>query len=218
MLALASCSASTAPQGGGPSGPKFEIVAKTAAPTGELDKLTWSTYAEPFSLDYAYAFDYADNQVLANVCESLVRLNDDMSVSPGLAEKFENPTPNTWVYTIRQGVKFHDGTELTADDVVASMNRHLDPAIGSFWYSAFANVKSIEKTAAHQVTVTTTKPDAIFNDSLAGAPGVIDSASAFKKYGSDYGNAKGGVNCTGPFEFKKWQSGEKLTFERFDGY
>ena len=104
VLALASCSASTAPQGGGPSGPKFEIVAKTSAPTGELDKLTWSTYAEPFSLDYAYAFDYADNQVLANVCESLVRLNDDMSVSPGLAEKYENPTPNTWVYTIRQGV------------------------------------------------------------------------------------------------------------------
>lgn len=218
ILALASCSASPGATGGDPAGPKFEIVAKTPAPTGELDKLTWSTYAEPFSLDYAYAFDYADNQVLANVCESLVRLNNDMSISPGLAEKYENPTPTTWVYTIRQGVKFHDGAELTADDVVASMSRHLDPAIGSFWYSVYQNVEKIEKTGPREVTVTSKVPDALFNESMSGSAGVIDSAAMFEKAGADYGNAKGGVNCTGPFELKKWQSGEKLSFERFDAY
>ena len=219
VLALAACSASPGASGGdGAAAPSFEITAKTAAPTGELDKLTFSTYAEPFSLDYAYAFDYADNQVLANVCESLVRLNDDMSISPGLAEKYENPTPETWVYTIRQGVKFHDGTELTADDVVASMNRHLDPKVGSFWYSVYQNVEKIEKTGANEVTVTSKVPDALFNESMSGAAGVIDSAAMFKKAGADYGNANGGVNCTGPFEFKKWQNGEKLSFDRFDDY
>ncbi|GAA1884434.1 glutathione ABC transporter substrate-binding protein GsiB [Paeniglutamicibacter psychrophenolicus] len=218
VLALASCSASPGATGDGAPAPAYEITANTAAPVGELDKLTFSTYAEPFSLDYAYAFDYADNQVLANVCESLVRLNDDMSISPGLAEKYENRTPNTWVYTIRQGVKFHDGTTLTADDVVASMNRHLDPAVGSFWYSVYQNVEKIEKTGPNEVTVTSKVPDALFNESMSGAAGVIDSAAMFKKAGADYGNAKGGVNCTGPFEFKSWQSGEKLSFDRFDGY
>lgn len=216
VLTLAACG-SASPDAGAVA-PTYELTKTTPAPTGDLNKLTWSLYAEPYSLDYAYAFDFSDNQVLANTCESLLRLNEDMSVSPGLATKFENPEPNTWIYTIRENVKFHDGETLTADDVVASLNRHLDPAIGSFWYSAFANVKSIEKTSAHQVTITTVKPDAILNESLAGAPGVIDSAAAFKKYGSDYGNASGGVNCTGPFELKKWQSGEKLNFERFDGY
>ena len=98
-------------------------------PRGDLDSFTWVSYAEPFSLDYVYAFDYADNQVLANVCESLLRLNPDYTLSPGLAETFEHPTPETWVYTIRDGVTFHDGTPLTAADV-ASMNRHLDPAVG----------------------------------------------------------------------------------------
>lgn len=215
VLALGACAASP---GGIAEKPAYELTINTPAPTGELDKLTWATYAEPYSLDYAYAFDYADNQVLGNVCESLVRLNEDMSVSPNLAEKFESPTPTTWVFTIRKDVKFHDGTTLSADDVVASLSRHLDPAIGSFWYSIYSNVKDIKKTGEHEVTVTTTIPDALFGESLSGAAGVIDSAATFKEKGADYGNAKGGVNCTGPFELKKWQSGERISMTRFDEY
>ena len=106
----------------------------------DIDSFSWVSYAEPYSLDYAYAFDYADNQVLANVCESLLRLNPDYSLTPGLAESFAHPTPTTWVYSIRDGVTFHDGTPLTADDVVVSMSRHLDPAVGSSWYSVYQNV------------------------------------------------------------------------------
>ncbi|MFJ6415474.1 ABC transporter substrate-binding protein [Paeniglutamicibacter sp. NPDC091659] len=218
VLALAACSASPGEAGTNAAKPSFDLTANTPAPSGELDKLTWSLYAEPYSLDYAYAFDYADNQVLANVCESLLRLNADMSVSPGLATKFENPTPTTWVYTIREGVKFHDGTTMTADDVAYSMNRHLDPAVGSFWYAAYSNVKDIKKTGDHQVTVTTKAPDALFNETMSGAAGVIESAATLKKSGRDYGNSTGGVNCTGPFEFKGWQSGENISLARFDGY
>ena len=221
VLTLAACSASPGGGAGGGAGavaPSYEVTANTPAPTGELDKLTWSTYAEPFSLDYVYAFDYADNQILSNVCESLVRLNDDMSISPGLATKYENRTPKTWVYTIREGVKFHDGTTLTADDVVASMNRHLDPKIGSFWFSVYQNVESIKKTGPNEVTVTSKMPDALFNESMSGAAGVIGNAATMAKLGADYGNSKGGVNCTGPFELKKWQSGEKLSLTRFDDY
>ncbi|MFJ2353492.1 ABC transporter substrate-binding protein [Glutamicibacter sp. NPDC087673] len=216
VLTLAACSGASSDAGA--VAPTYELTEKTADPTGELDKLTWSLYAEPYSLDYAYAFDFPDNQVLANTCESLLRLNPDMSVSPGLATKFENPTPTTWVYTIRENVKFHDGSTMNADDVVASLSRHLDPAVGSFWYSAFSNVKSIKKTSSNQVTVITTKPDAIFNESLSGAPGVIESAATLKKAGSDYGNASGGVNCTGPFELMDWASGEKISFKRFEAY
>ena len=82
------------------------------------------------SLSFAYAFDYPPNQVLANVCESLLRWNADLSYSPGLATKFENPTPTTWVYTIRQGVTFHDGTTLTPDDVVARSSTTSTPTSG----------------------------------------------------------------------------------------
>ena len=126
-LALSAC---TAPEPDTDADVDWELTTTTDAPSGDIDSYTWVSYAEPYSLDYAYAFDYADNQVLANVCESLLRLNPDYTLSPGLAESFEHPTPETWVYTIRDGVTFHDGTPLTAADVVASMNRHLDPAVG----------------------------------------------------------------------------------------
>ncbi|GAA1407332.1 ABC transporter substrate-binding protein [Glutamicibacter uratoxydans] len=215
MLMLASCGSAS---GSMVEKPVMNLTDSTPAAAGELDTLKWSLYAEPYSLDYAYAFDYSDNQVLANICEPLLRLNPDLSVAPGLAAKWENPTPTTWVYTIRKNVKFHDGTTLTPKDVVASLNRHLDPEVGSSWYSAFANVKSIEATGKDQVTITTTKPDALLNESLSGAAGVIESAATLEKLGGDYGNASGGVNCTGPYQLDEWSSGEKLSLSSFDEY
>ena len=216
-VALTGCSA----QGGSdPAGTPMDwtLTDQTAAPSGDIDQITWASYSEPYSLDYAYAFDYADNQVLANVCESLLRLNPDYSLTPSLAESFANPTPTTWVYQIREGVKFHDGTALTAADAVASMSRHLDPEVGSSWYSVYQNVASIEQTGAREVTVTTTIPDSQFNLGMGGAAGVIESAATLAKLGADYGNSTGGVNCTGPMQFDSWKSGEKIELSRFADY
>ena len=67
---------------------------RRAAPSGDIDSFTWATYAEPYSLDYAYAFDYADNQVLANVCESLLRLNPDYTLSAGSRRVVRAPDPD----------------------------------------------------------------------------------------------------------------------------
>ncbi|MCD2442064.1 ABC transporter substrate-binding protein [Agromyces sp. SYSU K20354] len=214
-LALSAC---TAPERGPDSSADWELTAQTAEPSGDIDSYTWANYAEPYSLDYAYAFDYADNQVLANVCESLLRLNPDFTLSPGLAEAFDHPTPETWVYTIREGVTFHDGTPLTANDVVVSMSRHLDPAVGSSWYSVYQHVASIEQTGDREVTVTMTQPDSQFNLAMGGSAGVIESAATLAETGADYGNSTGGVNCTGPFSFGEWKSGESITLERYDGY
>lgn len=198
--------------------PEWKLTAQTAAPSGDIDSFTWVSYSEPYSLDYAYAFDYADNQVLANVCESLLRLNPDYTLSPGLAESFAHPTPETWVYTIREGVTFHDGTPLTAADVVASMSRHLDPEVGSSWFSAYQNVASIEQTGDREVTVTMTQADSQFNLAMGGSAGVVESAATLAEKGADYGNSTGLVNCTGPFALTAWKSGESVTLTRYDDY
>ncbi len=219
VSALAACAPSGANGGGGDDKTiDWEITETTAAPSGEIDSFTFASYAEPYSLDYAYAFDYADNQILANVCESLLRLNPDFSLTPSLAESVEHPTPETWVYNIRQGVTFHDGTPLTAADVVASLSRHLDPAVGSSWFSVYQNVVDIAQTGDAQVTVTMSGPDSQFNLSMGGSAGVIESAATLAEKGADYGNSTGGVNCTGPFSLTEWQSGESITLTRYDGY
>ncbi|GAB3073653.1 ABC transporter substrate-binding protein [Intrasporangium mesophilum] len=220
-LGATACSGTAAQKPGGDASAAqaaYRLTESTPQPRGDIDSFTWSVYAEPGSLDYAYAFDYPPNQVLANVCESLLRWKPDLTVAPGLAEKYENPTPTTWVYTIRNGVTFHDGTTLTADDVVASLERHLDPNVGSYWASVFQNVKSIAKTGDRQVTVTLVKPDSMFNQLMAASPGTVESARTLAASGKNYGNASTGVNCTGPFAFDSWQPGESITLKRAAGY
>ena len=220
LVTLALTGAACSGTANGPAGDPaaFELTASTPQPSGDIDSYTWALYAEPYSLDYAYAFDYPPNQVLANICESLLRWNPDLTYSPGLAEKVDHPSPTSWVYTIRSGVTFHDGTTLTADDVVASLQRHLAPQVGSYWASAYRNVKSIEKTADDQVTVTLTQPDSLFNQYMAASPGTIESAATLQADGADYGNSTKGVNCTGPFELAAWDSGNSITLKRYDAY
>ncbi|WP_067139541.1 ABC transporter substrate-binding protein [Microtetraspora malaysiensis] len=214
-LAVAACGgASPAGKGGGSAA--FEITKDTAPARDAVDTVTWSLYAEPQSLDYAYAFDYHPNTVLANVCEQLMRITPELKVEPGLAVAAANPDPKRWVYTIRDGVKFHDGSTLTADDVVASMRRHMDPKVGSYWVSVYQNVDKIEKTGPMEVTVHLKKPDQLFNEEMGTSAGTIESAASLAKEG--YGTPDVGVNCTGPFSFESWQKGQSINFKKFAGY
>jgi peptide/nickel transport system substrate-binding protein len=215
-LALSACSPGTAQPTS--SAAKYILSATTPKAVGDIDSFNWSLRAEPESLGFTHAFDYPANTVLANLCDSLLRWNSDLSMSPGLATAYENPTPTTWVYTIRQGVKFHDGTTMTADDVVASLKQHLIPEVGSYWAYVYQNVKSIEKTGPWQVTVTTTIPDSVINQYMAATPGTVESAATLAKDGADYGNPSDGVNCTGPFKFDSWKPGQSITISRFDDY
>ncbi|MFJ3723695.1 ABC transporter substrate-binding protein [Streptomyces sp. NPDC090045] len=216
VLVTTACSGTTGGRKDGSTA--FEITDATPAAAGTVDAFTWSIFAEPTTIDYAHSFDYPPNQILANVCESLLRWNPDLTTSPNLASSYTNPTPTTWVYQIRPGVRFHDGTTLTADDVVASLRRNLDPETASVWAYPFRNVKSVDRTGPMEVTVTLTQPDSTFNKYLAASPGTVESAATLAKSGKDYGNPQTGVNCTGPFSFASWTSGQSLTLKRFDDY
>ncbi|MFB7328703.1 ABC transporter substrate-binding protein [Streptomyces sp. NPDC056190] len=196
----------------------YQVSADTPAAKGSIPSFSWSLYAEPYSLDYTQAWDYPPNTVLANVCEQLFRITPDMKVAPGLALKSAHPNPLTWVYTLRSGVKFHSGSTMTADDVVASLKRHLDPAVGSAWGSAFKNVASITKTGPLEVTIKLNKPDVLLNELMAASPGTIESAAFLARAGRDYGNPKAGVDCTGPYALGTWAQGDSITLKKNPAY
>ncbi|MEE1824064.1 ABC transporter substrate-binding protein [Streptomyces sp. BE20] len=205
------------PKDGGTDGESYRLSAGTPAAVGELDSFTWAVYAEPPTLDYVSAFDYPQNTVLSNVCESLMRWTPQLTLAPGLAEKASNPDPTTWVYDLRPGVRFHDGRVMTAEDVVYSLGRQTNPDNAAAWAQQFQNVSSVTGTGPLQVTVKLTQPDSQFNQYMATAAGVVASKAGIEAAGRDYGTS-GGLACTGPFELGDWNKGQSVELRRFDGY
>ena len=187
---------------------------------GDVDTVTWNLgTGEPASLDWITAYDDSGNTTLANMCEGLMRQNPDMSLSPALAERVDHPNPTTTVFTVRDGVRFWDGSPLTAADVVYSLKRHLDPAAGSYWGVPFYdNVSAIEQTGSREVTVRFKQPDALFERMLSTAAGIIGSKAYTERAGKAYGTAKGGIMCTGPFAYVSWQPGSKIVMQRNPDY
>jgi peptide/nickel transport system substrate-binding protein len=214
-LALAACSS-----GGEDAKPDKDVKLVTSSPAakGDVESVTWGLYAEPQSLDYAYGYDLPPNTVISNVCESLLRIGPDFAVEPNIAESFNHPDPLTYTYEIREGVQFHSGGSVTADDVVFSLNRHLDEEVGSYWGGLFSNVESISKSGPMQVTMKLIRPDNVINELMAVVPGIVENEEYVTAKGKDYGSPTGGIDCTGPFELKEWSTGESITLSRFDGY
>ena len=189
----------------------------TPAATGEVDSVTWATYREVNTLDPIYAFDYPENTVIYSMCESLLAQQPDGSITPGITT-LTRPDDTTMVFTITDGVTFWDGTPLTADDIVFSLQREMDPTLGGFYGLAFARVASIEPTAPNEVTIKLSQPDYFLEGELASTPGIIVQKAFVEAAGAAFGTADGGTMCTGPFQFDSWNVGDRVTVKAFDGY
>jgi peptide/nickel transport system substrate-binding protein len=96
--------------------------------------------------------------------EPLLRWNREMKLEAALATEWKQTDPTTWRFTLRQGVKFHDGTPFTADDVVFSYDRATHP--GSNVASPLATVKEVKKIDDHTVDFITDGPDPILPNNL----------------------------------------------------
>ena len=133
------------------------IIASLSAPAGcrktearKPGELFVAIEVEPRTLDPRYYTDAASSKIGGLIFEGLVR-NDGVSIKPGLAQKWETPSPATYVFHLRPGLKFHDGKRLTSRDVKASFEHVMNPENKSPRMAAFSGVKSI--TAPDELTV-----------------------------------------------------------------
>ncbi|ATL29651.1 ABC transporter substrate-binding protein [Streptomyces formicae] len=218
LLATASCSgADTAATGGAPAdAAKLKLTAETPAAKGHQDKANWLLEDEPDSLDLDTQGSSAGRVVLTNVCERLYQLKPDMTVKPFLAGKARTPDDRTLVLTVRDGVTFHDGSELTADDVLWSLERHADPDMEQA--DEFGNVRSMKKTGAREITIRFKAPDALFTKALAGDAGIVWNKEQVVAAGKEFGTPGQDDACSGPYTLGSWKSGDSLTIEAYDTY
>lgn len=166
---------------------------------------------EPGNLDIRETAGAALDQILIdNIYQGLVSRTPEQEIVPALASAYDvSPDGLTYTFELREGVTFHDGQELTAQDVVWSLTQVKDtPA-----YRDSARLAKVATIAAdgQTVTLTLTEPDSSLLWNLTGRAGLI------LKEG-DTIDRKTDANGTGPYAFASWKQGDSITFSRNDAY
>ena len=162
------------------------------------------------SLDPHQTVAAGTREVLFNIFEGLVKPNSDGEMIPAVAEKYElSEDGTTYTFTLRDGVKFHNGQTVTAEDVVYSINRCAAVPEGQEkpLVAAFSAVRSVEALDEKTVTVTIAQRDLEFISYMTAA--IIPAGYA------DQATAPVG---TGPFRFVSRTPQENFIMERFEDY
>src|SRR5699024_8440424 len=103
--------------------------------------------------------------------ETLVRIGPNFEIEPELATKWKTPNPTTYVFTLREGVKFSNGRPMTPADVVGSLNRLL--VVKALWALQLDTVQDVVATGENEVTVNLKHPQTAFLATLANTPAAI---------------------------------------------
>lgn len=153
--------------------------------------------------------------VAANVCEGLFGLDDLWQPQPMLAASSSyDPAGPTLTITLRPNITFHSGAKLTADDVVASLQRFAGSAgTGAVLKSLVSEIKAV---GPDKVVLTMTGPSGVLPGLLTLTPAVIMSRAGID--GHSPSQAVAGLDCTGPYKVTTFQPDQQAVLSRFDGY
>lgn len=183
------------------------------------------------TLDPAIGYDWQNWSMIKSLFDGLMDYEPGTTnLRPDLAESYEiAPDGKTFTFKLRQGVKFHNGREMTADDVKYSLDRVTNPKTQSPGAGFFGSIKGHEDVTAGKaeslagVTVVDpytikfelTRPDATFLHVMAINFSYVVPKEEVEKYGADFGKHPVG---TGAFKFAEWTLGQRVVFERNPDY
>jgi peptide/nickel transport system permease protein/peptide/nickel transport system substrate-binding protein len=170
----------------------------------------------PSSLDPVTSGAGSDHMILYSLYDTLVDFEPaTLQPRPGLSTEWKFETPTRLVMTLREGVKFHDGTDFDAEAVKANLDRALNHP-RSTAKGDLASVKSVEVIDSHRVAINTDRPDTALPLILADRPGMMVSPTAFNEAPERFIDRT--PVGTGPFSFVRWNDGDVVEMKRFDGY
>src|SRR5699024_3346598 len=206
--------------------------------SGDNDHLIIAVGADVVSLSTHGSNDVPSSNVGENIYETLTVLDEDQEVQPGLAESWEEVDETTWDFKLREGVKFHDGEELTAEVVKVNFERLVDERIASPRAFLLDQVESVEVVDDYTVRLNLEYAYAPILSNLAHngtgimSPKIIEEdyaqlASDEENESNDdepaaEGDPDGYINQnpvgTGHSVFEEWVPGEKVVLTRNDDY
>lgn len=207
-LAITACSgpAETGPDGSTDAG---EPVAGGTA--------TYAIEAQPLGggVDPMVATALAAQTIMDQAYETLLVKDENGEIQPGLALEYEQPDELTYIFTLREGVKFADGSDFTADDVVYTFETYLEATTSKKAY--LVGFESVEAVDDHTVKFTFSEPNGTFLNAAA-------HRETFMIVGREgYGNATAEERetrtfGTGPFQVTAWKDGVQITLSKNENY
>jgi peptide/nickel transport system substrate-binding protein len=171
---------------------------------------------EAASLDPHFQNALARQQRTQNIYSYLVQADKDIRIQPDLAEKWEiSPDGKTYTFSLRKGVKFHNGRELTSDDVKYSIERIRDPNKASQGKGLMASIDTVDASDKYVAKVMLKEPDSGLLAALASAWGAIVAKEEVEKNGGSLDKADAG---SGPYMIEDWVPNQSLKLKKFADY
>ncbi len=199
-------SADKTPEGGPDSGSSEPAAQPAADHPNEITVGIAQDLDE--SLDPHKAVAAGTKEVMFNVFEGLMKPTPEGDLIPAVAEKYEiSDDQLTYTFTIRDGIKFHNGDPVTAEDVGESLARCKNGGDGIFEVEAFSNIQHMETADSRSISITLGEPDSEFLSYLTAA--VLPA---------DYDGQDTAPVGTGPFKFVSRAAQDNIVLERFDDY
>jgi peptide/nickel transport system substrate-binding protein len=161
----------------------------------------------PINLDPRVGADEASQKAHQLLYSSLVRIDDQLRIVPSLAESLEQPDPLTYIARLRRGVRFHDGEELTAADVVYTFRSFLDPDFRGR-SGAYRLLGAVDAVDPYTVRFTLKEPFGSFPINLV--MGIVQD-------GSGAANAREPMG-TGPYRLASFAADDRLVLDAFPDY
>jgi len=192
-----------------------------SADASKSKTLVFAQGADPRGLDPAFVDDGESAKVIVNVYDGLLKYKKDSTeLEPGLATEWTiSPDGKEYTFKLRQGVKFHDGTDFNAEAVKFSIDRQLPPKrTDDMPYASFTfgPVDKVVVVDTYTVKILLKEPYTPFLANLAMALAApIVSPTAVGKYGDKFIENPVG---TGPFKFVKWDKGQSIQLEKNEEY
>ncbi len=196
------------------------VLAGFLAGTASAQTLTIGVRAGPESIDPHFTATGTHAESLKHIFDTLVWSGDQLQLEPRLAESWRVISPTVWEFRLRRGVRFHDGSEFTAEDVKFSIER-MGVIAGPNPVTIFVRqVREVRIVDSHTVHVETNGPAPTLPNDFIRVFIVSHRAAA----GLTQENANQAFNSgraaigTGPYRFVSWTPREEMVMERFDGF
>jgi peptide/nickel transport system substrate-binding protein len=192
------------------------VAALMLAGGAEARSLVIGTKYELNTLDPHFFSSFPTQNSHSQIFNRLVELDPKLAMEPGLATSWRAVDETTWEFKLREGVRFHDGSTFSADDVIATFGRVPNvPNSPNSFAQYIGSVKRLEKVDDLTLRMITAAPNPTLPHDLASI--FVISKKHANATTAEFNEGKAAVG-TGPYKLASWTTSDRLVLERFDGF